>query len=211
MGMERIKVFIADDHTLFVQGLISLLESESYIELLGWVEDGQKALEMSLRLHPDILILDISMPKLNGLQVARRLKENSQVEIILLTVHKEMHYLKEAMNLDVKGYVLKEDAFEDLICAIKDVSEGKQYISPALKKSVEALMKLDYLSFQSCLTKREEEVLDLIAEGLTNKQIASELKISRRTVESHRANIMRKFNLKTSAQLIKFALKKRWK
>lgn len=206
--MKKITVLIADDHTLFRQGLKSLLETEENIEFLGYAENGQKSLEMVAALQPDLLILDISMPVLNGFQVARRLRENSDIKIIMLTVHNDPQHLKSALELNINGYVLKEDAFEDLLTAIKKVLDGELYISPALEKVYKHLKRTDDSDFVSnhFLTLREEEILRLIARGMTNKQIAAKLQISIRTVETHRSNIMRKFNLTTSAQLIKLAM-----
>jgi DNA-binding NarL/FixJ family response regulator len=204
--MNKIRIFVADDHTLFRQGLITLLQKSEKIQVVGWAGNGRDTLEMIFQAAPDILIADISMPLLNGLQVARKLKKQMpSLKIILLTMYKSTQYIRAALNLDLGGYVLKEDAFEDLLEAVHQVLQGRRYFSPALEKCVvDANNVTSELILH--LTPREKEVFRLLGNGLVNKQIAVELKISVKTVESHRCSIMKKLDLDTPAELVRFAI-----
>ena len=204
--MNKIRIFVADDHTLFRQGLITLLQKSEKIQVVGWAGNGRDTLEMIFQAAPDILIADISMPLLNGLQVARKLKKQMpSLKIILLTLYKSTQYIRAALNLDLGGYVLKEDAFEDLLEAVHQVLQGRRYFSPALEKCVvDANNVTSELILH--LTPREKEVFRLLGNGLVNKQIAVELKISVKTVESHRCSIMKKLDLDTPAELVRFAI-----
>lgn len=204
--MNKIRIFVADDHTLFRQGLITLLQKSEKIQVVGWAGNGRDTLEMIFQAAPDILIADISMPLLNGLQVARKLKKQMpSLKIILLTMYKSTQYIRAALNLDLGGYVLKEDAFEDLLEAVHQVLQGRRYFSPALEKRVADTnnVKSELILH---LTPREKEVFRLLGNGLVNKQIAVELKISVKTVESHRCSIMKKLDLDTPAELVRFAI-----
>ena len=204
--MNKIRIFVADDHTLFRQGLITLLQKSEKIQVVGWAGNGRDTLEMIFQAAPDILIADISMPLLNGLQVARKLKKQMpSLKIILLTMYKSTQYIRAALNLDLAGYVLKEDAFEDLLEAVHQVLQGRRYFSPALEKCVvDANNVTSELILH--LTPREKEVFRLLGNGLVNKQIAVELKISVKTVESHRCSIMKKLDMDTPAELVRFAI-----
>jgi DNA-binding NarL/FixJ family response regulator len=204
--MNKIRIFVADDHTLFRQGLITLLQKSEKIQVVGWAGNGRDTLEMIFQAAPDILIADISMPLLNGLQVARKLKKQMpSLKIILLTMYKSTQYIRAALNLDLGGYVLKEDAFEDLLEAVHQVLQGRRYFSPALEKCVvDANNVTSELILH--LTPREKEVFRLLGNGLVNKQIAVELKISVKTVESHRCSIMKKLDMDTPAELVRFAI-----
>ena len=204
--MNKIRIFVADDHTLFRQGLITLLQKSEKIQVVGWAGNGRDTLEMIFQAAPDILIADISMPLLNGLQVARKLKKQMpSLKIILLTMYKSTQYIRAALNLDLGGYVLKEDAFEDLLEAVHQVLQGRRYFSPALEKCVADTnnVKSELILH---LTPREKEVFRLLGNGLVNKQIAVELKISVKTVESHRCSIMKKLDMDTPAELVRFAI-----
>lgn len=204
--MNKIRIFVADDHTLFRQGLITLLQKSEKIQVVGWAGNGRDTLEMIFQAAPDILIADISMPLLNGLQVAKKLKKQMpSLKIILLTMYKSTQYIRAALNLDLGGYVLKEDAFEDLLEAVHQVLQGRRYFSPALEKCVvDANNVTSELILH--LTPREKEVFRLLGNGLVNKQIAVELKISVKTVESHRCSIMKKLDMDTPAELVRFAI-----
>ena len=204
--MNKIRIFVADDHTLFRQGLITLLQKSEKIQVVGWAGNGRDTLEMIFQAAPDILIADISMPLLNGLQVAKKLKKQMpSLKIILLTMYKSTQYIRAALNLDLGGYVLKEDAFEDLLEAVHQVLQGRRYFSPALEKCVvDANNVTSELILH--LTPREKEVFRLLGNGLLNKQIAVKLKISVKTVESHRCSIMKKLDMDTPAELVRFAI-----
>lgn len=202
---DKIKIYLADDHKMLRESLNILLSQEEDIEVVGEAEDGL-AVENGLRKTPvDLLILDISMPKRSGLDVAKNMaKENPDLKIIFLTMHKSEEILAEAFESGAKGYVLKENAFEELIKAIHTVMNGKIYVSSELSPT----LLHGFLSNErrgSDLSVREREILKLLAEGYSNKEISDMLVISVKTVETHRANIMRKNNFKNITELVLYA------
>jgi DNA-binding NarL/FixJ family response regulator len=202
---EKIKIYLADDHKILRESLNSLLSQEDGIEVVGEAEDGL-AVEEGLRAaSADILILDISMPKRSGLDVAKNVtKDYPELKIIFLTMHKSEEIIAEAFESGAKGYVLKENAFDELIKAIRTVMGGKVYVSTELSPT----LLHGFLSNErrgSDLSVREREVLKLLAEGYSNKEISDMLVISVKTVETHRANIMRKNNFKNITELVLYA------
>lgn len=202
---RKIKIFLADDHKILRESLNILLSQEENIEVIGEAEDGL-AVEAGLRKAvPDILILDISMPKKSGLEVAKNMvKFDSELKIIFLTMHKSEEILAEAFESGARGYVLKENAFEELIKAIHTVKAGKIFVSSELAP----MLLHGFLSNEkrrSDLSAREREILKLLAEGYSNKEISDILLISIKTVETHRANIMRKNNFKNITELVLYA------
>jgi DNA-binding NarL/FixJ family response regulator len=211
--MEKIKVLIADDHVIFRQGLRLLLEREKDIQVIGESGDGPETILQAQKLKPDIILLDISMPKMDGVEVARRLKKIlPDIKIIILTTYSDDQFIFELIKIGVSGYVLKESASADLIYSIKMVSEGNSFLDPRMSKRVMdkfsqmTSSKDDFIKYGK-LTHREKNILQLIAEGKSNKAIAGKLYISPKTVENHRMNIMRKLNIHNSIGLIKFALR----
>lgn len=213
MERKKIRVQISDDHSLMRQGLKQILELEEDIEVVALASDGEEAVEMAQKYKPDVLLLDINMPKLNGIEVLRRLKDiGIGTKIIILSMHDEREYLKETINIGANGYVLKDAESENLIKAINDVSKGKSYIQPSIASLLvrefddddskpEDAMKID------SLTRREYEVVTLIAEGLNNKEIASKLFISEKTVKNHVSNIFKKIDVSDRIQAAIFAFK----
>ena len=204
--MKAIKIFIADDHPLFLKGLKDTLCEETDFELMGSAINGQEALESIIDLQPSIVTLDLDMPLMNGIEVAKiLLKEHKNIKIIILSMHKDPDIIRAAMALGIHGYVFKDDAVNDLVSAIRAINEGKNYISvdtvrnPFFTKDTHELM--------GDLTKMEKVILTEIALQKTTKQIADEHFISMKTVENHRANICRKLNLKGNNSLLKFAIK----
>jgi DNA-binding NarL/FixJ family response regulator len=202
---EKIKIYLADDHKILRESLNILLSQEEDIEVTGEAEDGL-AVEDGLRKHPaDILILDISMPKRSGLDVAKNMtREYPELKIIFLTMHKSEEIIAEAFQSGAKGYVLKENALEELVKAIHSVKDGKVYVSSELAPT----LLHGFLSNErrgSDLSVREREILKLLAEGYSNKEISDMLMISIKTVETHRANIMRKNNFKNITELVLYA------
>ena len=204
--MKAIKIFIADDHPLFLKGLKDTLAEETDFELMGSAINGQEALESIIDLQPSIVTLDLDMPLMNGIEVAKiLLKEHKNIKIIILSMHKDPDIIRAAMALGIHGYVFKDDAVNDLVSAIRAINEGKNYISvdtvrnPFFTKDTHELM--------GDLTKMEKVILTEIALQKTTKQIADEHFISMKTVENHRANICRKLNLKGNNSLLKFAIK----
>jgi DNA-binding NarL/FixJ family response regulator len=205
--MTRLKILLADDHTMFAQGLQSLLEDE--FELVGTVADGQALVEAAHRLDPDVIIVDISMPGLNGFDAVRQLKkEDMTAKIIFLTMHSDESLVAEAFRCGGSGYVLKQSAGEELISAIGQVLAGHEYVTPHLaresargeSKRIDGTQKLK-------LTPRQREVLQLIIEGCTMKEIAARLGISTRTAESHKYEMMEGLGVESTAELIQYAIK----
>jgi len=202
---EKIKIYLADDHKILRESLNILLSQEEDIEVVGEAEDGLAVEEGLRKTAADILILDISMPKRSGLDVAKNVvREYPDLKIIFLTMHKSEEILAEAFESGAKGYVLKENAFEELIKAIHAVKNGKVYVSSELAST----LLHGFLSNErrgNDLSVREREILKLLAEGYSNKEISDMLVISIKTVETHRANIMRKNNFKNITELVLYA------
>jgi DNA-binding NarL/FixJ family response regulator len=211
--VDKIKVLIADDHVIFRQGLHLLLEREQDIQVVGEAGDGFETIHQAQQLNPDIILVDISMPKMDGVEVVRRLKKTlPDVKIIILTMYSDDQFVFELLKIWISGYVLKESASNDLIYSIKMVSAGKSFLDPKVSKRVmEKFSQMssgrDDFERYGKLTRREKEILQLIVEGKSNKEIASKYFISLKTVENHRTNLMRKLNIHRSIDLIKFTLR----
>ena len=209
---DRLKVIIADDHPIFRQGLVQIIAAEPLFEIVGESGNGAEALELIKLLKPDLAVLDISMPGMNGLDVVKEAeKESLPVHFIILTMFTEEEYFNEAMDCGVKGYLLKENATSDLLQCLKAVAQGEYYISPSLSgylinrnRHKNALH--EKVPTLADLTEMEKRILKLIAENKTSKEIASELFISYRTVQNHRNNICQKLGLKGHHKLLQFAL-----
>lgn len=202
--MKRPRILLADDHKMFAQGLETLLQDE--FELLATVENGQDLVEAAIRLSPDVIVVDISMPVLNGFDAVRQLKKKgSSAKVIFLTMHAGTSLVAEAIRCGASGYVLKQSAGEELISAITQVSEGKAYLPPLRE------MEFDHSvdrggSHSPNLTPRQREVLRLIAQGRTMKEIAAQLGISTRTAESHKYEMMEGLGIQTTAELVQYAV-----
>lgn len=204
---SKIKIYLADDHKILRESLIMLLGQESDIEVVGEAQDGIIVEEEVQRKDVDVLILDISMPKRSGIDVAKNLlKQIPDLKIIFLTMHKSEEVLAEAFRNGAKGYVLKENAFEELVEAIHTVMENKVYVSSLLAPTLLHGF-LENEKKENDLSVREREVLKLVAEGYSNKEISSMLMISIKTVETHRASIMRKNNFKNITELVLYAVR----
>jgi DNA-binding NarL/FixJ family response regulator len=205
--MKRARILIADDHKMFAQGLQGLLEED--FDLLDTVADGQALVDAAQSLTPDVLIVDISMPILNGLDAVRRLKQQGNTaKVIFLTMHADDRLLAEAFRCGGNGYVLKQSAGEDLIDAIRQVLSGQKYVTPLIASEwVENLAGQVDRTQKLTLTPRQREVLQLVIEGCTMKEIAHRLGISTRTAESHKYEIMGGFGVDSTAELVQYALK----
>lgn len=204
--IRRPRVLLADDHTLVVEGLCKLLEEE--FEVVAAVTDGRALIEAALTLKPDVILLDISMPLLNGLDSARHLSRSlPQAKLIFVTMHADPIYLAEALRAGASGYVLKRSAASELIDAVRQVLRGQRYVTPLVEQETleSALASLSFEDF-TALTVRQKEILRLIAEGLASKEIAAALAISVKTVEFHKTGIMRKLGLRTTAELTRYAI-----
>jgi len=209
--MVKIKVFLADDHKILRESLVILLSQKENIQVVGEAGDGQDAYQKITELKPDVAVLDISIPRLNGLDLAARLKnELPEVRTIILTMHKTEEYVTKALRSGVRGYVLKDNALEELIECIETVSAGKMFLSQDVTGFVVDgfLSGLRDTGIQTeAVSSREREILQLLAEGKSNKDISEELYLSIKTVETHRANIMRKLGLRNLADLVLYAVR----
>ncbi len=207
-----IKILIADDHQIIRDGLASLLEKQKDMRVIGQAANGRKALRMAVELKPDIVVMDISMPNLNGMEATRQLfNECPETRVIALSMHSDKRFVAGMLKAGARGYLLKNSAFDELIKAAHSVMAGEIYLSP----KITAAVINDYIQINreenpvglDALSSRERETLQLLAEGKTTKQIAGELFISVKTVETHRQNIMKKLDIYSVADLVKFAVR----
>ena len=213
--MEIYRTLLADDHHMFRLGMKKILEDIDYIKVVGEANDGFELLQMIHETTPHLVLLDISMPKIRGIEVTRKIKEiDHTIKVIMLTMHNNMEYLQHSIEAGADGYVLKQDAGNELFAAIKKVTQGEIYISKTFSNDLAS----DFIKqchggqtrVPQTLTCRQREVITLIADGKTNNEIAKILFLSVRTVEKHRANIMAKKNLKTTADIVKYAIRKKY-
>lgn len=211
---RSIDVMIADDHSLMREGLKQLLELEVNIDVVAQAGDGKEALSQALKYNPDVVLLDINMPKMNGIEVLRRFRDlGIESKVIMLTIHEDREYLFETMNMGANGYILKDSDANSLIKAIKSVNNGGTYIQPSIKSilsdrrtNIDKELNEELLKVKS-LTNREYEVLTLIAEGLNNRKIAERLYISEKTVKNHVSSIFKKLEVNDRIQAAIFAFK----
>ena len=205
--MNRTRILLADDHKMFAQGLRALLEDE--FDLVGSVENGQALVDMAHELAPDVIVADISMPVLNGLDAVRQLKaQGVTAKVIFLTMHADDRLLAEAFRCGGTGYVLKQSAGEELILAIRQVLAGHKYVTPLLAREwAENVSKAIDHTKKVTLTPRQREVLQLVIEGCTMKEVASRMGISTRTAESHKYEMMEGLGVDSTAELIQYAIK----
>jgi DNA-binding NarL/FixJ family response regulator len=210
----RHRVVIAEDHTILREGLRALLSAESDLEVVGEAEDGRQAIRRVEELGPDLILTDLSMPKMNGVEAIREIKKRApETKVLALTVHKAEEFILEVLQAGADGYILKDASSKELMMAIKSVLGGKRYLSPSVSQMViegylEGRKSIASSSPWDTLTKREREILKLIAEGHKNKEIADYLYISVKTVEKHRANLMKKLDLHSAAALTAYAMER---
>ncbi|HUV37023.1 MAG TPA: response regulator transcription factor [Patescibacteria group bacterium] len=207
---RRPRVLLADDHRIFLEGLRSLLEPD--FEIVGTVEDGRALIEAAGTLHPELIVADISMPLLNGIEATRQIKQiDPHIKVILLTMHPDVTYAARGFESGASGYVLKHSAPDELVTAIREAMKGKTYVTPRIAGELLQFYKQEGAAVQKLtarkLTPRQREVLQLLAEGHSAKEVASILGISTRTVEFHKYRMMEELNLKSSAELIQYAIK----
>jgi DNA-binding NarL/FixJ family response regulator len=209
------KIVIAEDHTILRAGLRALLAAQNGLEVIGEAGDGREAIRKVDTLQPDLLLIDLSMPKLNGIDAIREIKsQHPKIKIIVLTVHKSDEYIIAALKAGANGYMLKDASQNELLLAIDYVLNGKTFLSPSISdKVVDAVLNTDKKGKPAAvlenLTAREREILKLVAEGNTNKKIAYHLCISLKTVEKHRSNLMKKLDLRNTAALTAYAIEKK--
>ncbi|MCB9758042.1 MAG: response regulator transcription factor [Candidatus Omnitrophica bacterium] len=210
---KEYQIVLADDHKIFRAGLKSLIDKEAGLKIVGQAEDGEDLLVLLRKVKCDLVVLDLSMPKLEGIAALKVLRQKyPKLKVLILTMFKDFEHFKHAMASGANGYVLKDDAFEQLVRAVKTVMKNKQYVSGSVSAiERDRLFRLqDEATAPSLeiLTKREKEILKGIALGQANKNIAANLKISIRTVEAHRGHLTRKLGIKTTADLVKYAMTK---
>jgi len=208
-----VTILLVDDHQLLRQGLRALLEVEPDIQVVGEAGDGLQGIQLVERLRPNVLVLDLMMPGVNGLEVTRQVSRRfPETRIIVLSMHANEAYVLEALRNGAVGYILKETGINDLVHAVREAIAGRRYLSPPLSaRAIDSYVQKTEaaaLDPYETLTTREREVLQLAAQGMTNAEIAGHLSISPRTAETHRANVMRKMGLNTQIDLIRFALKR---
>ena len=212
--MNPYRIILADDHVMFRKGIMSILEKNKDFVVVGEAGDGLELLELLKQVTADMVILDISMPHLRGIEATEEIKMISEnMKVLILSMHKDKEYVRSAISAGAEGYLVKEDADTELFTAIEKIRQEGRYLSPLLldeitDKLFEMNKKGRMLQEEEHLTTREREVLKLIAEGLSNKDIADRLFVSVRTIEHHRAHIMRKLNIKSTASLVKYAIRK---
>jgi two-component system response regulator NreC len=210
--MMRTRILLADDHQIMRQGLIALLGKHPSMQVIAEAENGIQTLEIARREKPDVIIMDIAMPDINGIEVTRQLKaELADIKIIALSMHADRRFVTEILKAGASGYVLKQSAFEDLVTAIKAVMMNRKFLSADILDAVvddyvSQLSKADYEAYRQ-LSDRERQVLQLLAEGNSTKEIAYKLRVSVKTVESHRQNIMTKLGIHSLPGLTKFAIR----
>ncbi len=211
----KIRILLADDHGVVRKGLRFLLESEPDLEVAGEAADGVQAVEMAAQLEPNVIVMDIGMPRLNGIDATTQIvRAHPQIAVIILSVHSDETYLVRTLTAGAKGYLLKDSAEEDLVRAIRSVSQGKPFFSPAIAKTlledyVRILQQSGVTDSYELLTDREKQVLQLLAQGKTNKDVAALLDVSPYTVETHRTRIMQKLNLHNTAEIVLYAVRKK--
>jgi RNA polymerase sigma factor (sigma-70 family) len=212
--MAELRLLIGDDHTLFRHGLRRILEDRQDWELVAEADDGRAAVRKAVALKPDVAILDIGMPQLNGIDATRQIvRKVPSVRVLILSMHSDETYVTRALNAGATGYILKDSAGKDLLRAVAAVAEGRSFFSPAVSKLmlddfVRRAAKTEVADRYESLSDREREILQLVAEGRSNKEVAALLEISSATVETHRARILQKLDVHNTAELVLYAVRK---
>ena len=203
-----IRVLLADDHAMVRKGFRLILEAQPDMEIAGEAGNGREAVELAEKLHPDVVVMDVAMPELNGIEATRRLASSSpHTRVLALSMHKDSVYVREILRAGARGYLLKDSIDTDLISAVRAVAKGDGYISPGVSDAVLSDYRRHVTDPLDLLTSREREVLQMIAESKTNKEIAVALNLSVYTVEAHRGKIMEKLNLHSTGELVRFAVR----
>jgi len=210
--MGILRVLIADDHTLVRESLVGLLEADGDVQVVAQAADGLETVEKAIATRPDIVVADLSMPRLNGIEVVRRLREAlPETRVLVLTMHQEDEYVLQAVRAGASGYLVKDSAASELLAAVRDLQAGRAHFGPQASRALAEQMQHPERTVDDPygrLTAREREVFHLIAEGLTTKEIARRLEISVKTAENHRARVMNKLAVRNTAELVRYALRR---
>jgi len=209
--MAKIRVLLVDDHAVVREGLRSILETDDEIEIVGEAADGRRATEMAERLRPAVVVMDITLPELDGVEATRQIaKRSTETRVLILSMHGDDDYVRQSLRAGARGYLFKDSAAPDVLLAVKTIGRGGSYFSPAISKPLlEHPVGGTAEDNLALLTAREREVLQLIAEGRTNRGIAALLSVSVNTVETHRKHIMEKLDLHNTAAIVRFAVRRR--
>src|SRR6202049_2714860 len=206
--MKHIRILLADDHAVVRQGFKMILAAQPDIEIVGEAGNGREAVELATTLLPDVIVMDVAMSELNGIEATRRLATSSpRTRVLALSMHKDAVYVREILRSGARGYLLKDSVDADLLAAVRAVAKGEGYLSPGVSDAVLSDYRKHVTDPLDLLTSREREVLQMIAEGKTNKEIATALNLSVYTVEAHRGRVMEKLNLHSAGELVRFALR----
>jgi len=204
----KIRILLADDHALVRQGFRRILEAEPDMAIVGEADNGREAVALAERLRPDVIVMDVGMPELNGIEATRRLADSlPRTRVLALSMHKDSVYVREILRAGARGYLLKDAFDRDLLLAVRAVARGEAYLSPAVSEAVLTDYRRHVRDPLDLLTSREREVLQMLAEGKTNKEIAATLNLSVYTVDAHRGRIMEKLNLHSIGELVRFAVR----
>jgi two-component system, NarL family, response regulator NreC len=212
--MKKLRILLADDHIVMRTGLRALLERQPNLEVVGESENGRETVGLAASLRPDVVVMDVGMPVLNGIEATQMIvNQCPSVAVVILSMHADESYVMRALKAGARGYLLKDSAAADLIGAIQATSQGKSFFSPKVSRIlaedyVRVLKQKGAVDTYDLLTSREREILQLLAEGKTNKEVATALNISPYTVETHRGHILQKLNLHNSAELVLYAVRK---
>lgn len=203
-----IRILLADDHAMVRKGFRLILEAQTDMSIVGEAGNGREALEQAEKLHPDVIVMDVAMPELNGIEATRRLAATSpRSRVLALSMHKDSVYVREILRAGARGYLLKDSIDSDLVSAVRAVAKGDGYLSPAVSDAVLTDYRRHVTDPLDLLSSREREVLQMIAEGKTNKEVATSLNLSVYTIDAHRGKIMEKLNLHSTGELVRFAVR----
>ncbi|MCL4784426.1 MAG: response regulator transcription factor [Bryobacterales bacterium] len=207
-SQPKIRILLADDHSVVRQGFSAILRTQEDMDVIAEATNGREAIEKALALKPDVIVMDVAMPELNGIEATRRIQEEApRSRILALSMHKDAVYVREILRAGARGYLLKDAVDTDFLSAVRAVARGDGYISPAVSEAVLSDYRRHVTNPIDLLSSREREVLQMIAEGLINKEIATKLGLSVYTVEAHRGRVMEKLNLHSTSELVRFAIR----
>ena len=208
MQTKRIRILLADDHAVVRNGFRMILAAQEDMEVVGEASNGREAVDAAARLQPEVVVMDVTMPELNGIEATRRIAEVApRSRVLALSMHKDAVYVREILRAGAKGYLLKDSGEGDLLIAVRAIARGEAFLSPAVSEGVLTDYRKHVTDPLDLLTTREREVLQWIAEGKTNKEVATALSLSVYTVEAHRGRIMEKLNLHSTGELVRFAVR----